>query len=173
MALIFKPDLGSFFRTCLQEEVVITKGGSSLKECLGSRTCSMISRKWSAWFCKPVFFLWFPQGGPGSVRFGYVRFGDGTVQAVPVFGSGGSSAKRGFLCVSVEFNRKGRFRFRFLENGSGGSGSAFGFGKNGSDGSGFWFRFGSVPEPPCVQMFGWRFPTKHRSNCQPVFTLIR
>ena len=28
-----------------------------------------------------------------------------------------------------EFNRKGRFRFRFLENGSGGSGSAFAFGK--------------------------------------------
>ena len=37
----------------------------------------------------------FPQGGPGSVR---LRFGDGTVQAVSVFGSGGSSAKRVF-CV--------------------------------------------------------------------------
>ena len=33
----------------------------------------------------------------------------------------------------------GRFRFRFLKNGSGGSGSAFGFGKNGSDGSSFRF----------------------------------
>ena len=44
------------------------------------------------------------------------------VRAVPVFGSGGSSAKR-FFFVSVQFNRKGRFRFRFLENGSGGSGS--------------------------------------------------
>ena len=33
------------------------------------------------------------QGGPGSVR---LRFGDGTVRAVPVFGSGGSSAKRAF-----------------------------------------------------------------------------
>ena len=77
----------------------------------------------------------------GSVR---LRFGDGTVQAVPVFGSGGSSAKRVF-CVSAQFNRKGRFRFRlrFLENGFGGSGSAFGIGKNGSDGSGFRFRFGS------------------------------
>ena len=44
---------------------------------------------------------------------------------VPVFGSGGSSAKRVF-CVSVQVNREGhfRFRFRFLENGSGGSGSA-------------------------------------------------
>ena len=50
------------------------------------------------------------QGGPGSVR---LRFGDGTVQAVPVFGSGGSSAKRVSLCISVQFNRKGRFRFRF------------------------------------------------------------
>ena len=82
------------------------------------------------------------QGGPGSVR---LRFRDGTVQAVPVFGFGGSPAKRVF-CISVQFNRKGRFRFRFrfLENGSGGSGgSAFGFGKNGSDGSGFRFRFGS------------------------------
>ena len=33
--------------------------------------------------------------------------------------------------------------FRFLENGSGGSGSAFGSCENGSDGSGFRFRFGS------------------------------
>ena len=67
----------------------------------------------------------------GRPRFGSVRlrFGDGTVQVVPVFGSGGSSAK-GFFCVSVELNRKGRFRFRFLESGSGGSGSAFGFRKN-------------------------------------------
>ena len=83
------------------------------------------------------------QGGPGSVRFGYglgkerfkrFRF---SVLAVPL-------QKRCF-CVSVEFNRQGRFqfRFRFLENGSGGFGSAFGFRKNGSDGSGFRFRFGS------------------------------
>ena len=79
------------------------------------------------------------QGGPGSVRFGYglemerfkrFRF---SVPAVPL--------QKEFFCVSVQFNRKGRFRF--LENGSGGSGSAFGFGKNGSDGSGFRFRFGS------------------------------
>ena len=58
-----------------------------------------------------------------------LRFGGGTVRAVPVFGSGGSSAKRRF-CVSVQFNRKGtvpvpvsvpgkrfrrfRFRVRFL-----------------------------------------------------------
>ena len=60
------------------------------------------------------------------VRF---RFGGGPVRAVPVFGSGGSA--KGVFCVSVVFNKKGRFRFRFrfLENGSGGS--------------------GSVPEPPC------------------------
>ena len=84
------------------------------------------------------------QGGPGSVRFGYgsgmerfkrFRF---SVLAVPL--------QKGFFGVSVEFNRKGRFRFwfRFLENGSGGSGCSFGFGKNGSSGSGS----GSVPEPP-------------------------
>ena len=40
------------------------------------------------------------QGGPGSVRFGYglemERF-----KAVPVFGSGGSSAKRVFLYLST------------------------------------------------------------------------
>ena len=42
------------------------------------------------------------QGGPGSVR---LRFGDGTVRAVRVFGSGGSS-KEGFLCVSVQFSRE-------------------------------------------------------------------
>ena len=83
------------------------------------------------------------QGGPGSVRF---RYGSGverferfrfSVPAVPL--------QERFFCVSVQFNRKGRcrFRFRFLENGSGGSGSAFGFGKNGSDGSGSRFRFGS------------------------------
>ena len=38
----------------------------------------------------------------GRPRFGSVRlrFGDGTVRAVPVFGSGGSSATRVFLCFS-------------------------------------------------------------------------
>ena len=58
-----------------------------------------------------------------------VRFGDGTVPAVPVFGSGSVPLQKGLCCVSVELNRKGRFRFRFLENGSSGSGSAVGFGK--------------------------------------------
>ena len=39
----------------------------------------------------------------GWPRFGSVRlrFGDGTVRAVPVFGSGGSSAKRVFVCFST------------------------------------------------------------------------
>ena len=41
------------------------------------------------------------------------------------------------------FNRKARFRFRFLNNGSDGSGSDFGSWKNGSDSSSFQFRFGS------------------------------
>ena len=72
------------------------------------------------------------QGGSGSVR---LRFGGGTVRAVPVFGSGGSSAKRVCLCFSTVSQAVPVIRF--LEDGSGGSGSAFGFGKNGSDG----FRF--------------------------------
>ena len=70
--------------------------------------------------------------GSGVERFGRFQF---SVPAVPL--------QKRFFFVSVQFNRKGRFRFRFLENGSGGSGSAFGFGKNGSDGSGSRFRFGS------------------------------
>ena len=64
----------------------------------------------------------------GRPRFGSVRlrFGGGTVRAVPVFGSGGSSAKRVCLCfstvsqertvpvpVSVPGRRFRRFRFRF------------------------------------------------------------
>ena len=35
---------------------------------------------------------------PGSVR---LRFGGGTIPAVPVFGSGGSSVKKVFLCFST------------------------------------------------------------------------
>ena len=82
-------------------------------------------------------------------RFKRFRF---SVPAVPL------KKKKGFFCISVQFNRKGRFRFRFLENGSG---SGFGSWKtvpavlvplsvsaktvpavpvSGS---------GSVPEPPC------------------------
>ena len=68
----------------------------------------------------------------GRPRFGSVRlrFGGGTVRAVPVFGSGGSSAKRVFLCVQYSLTgkdgsgsgfgswkrfRRFRFRFRFRE----------------------------------------------------------
>ena len=62
----------------------------------------------------PTCFL--TQGGPGSVRCGYglgrerfkrFRF---SVLAVPL--------QKRFFCVSVQFNRKERFRFRlrFLEN---------------------------------------------------------
>ena len=69
----------------------------------------------------------------GRPRFGSVRlrFGDGTVRAVPVCGSGGFLCKKGFSVFRYNFSRRGRFRFRFRfqENGSGGSGSAFGFGK--------------------------------------------
>ena len=77
------------------------------------------------------------QGCPGSVR---LRFGDGTVQAVPVFGSGGSSAKRVF-CVSVQFNRKRRFRFqfRFLEN----AGKSH-LWTNASVGGNFWRTFRTI-----------------------------
>ena len=54
------------------------------------------------------------QGGPGSVRFGYGLGVEGferfrlSVLAVPL--------QKGVFCVSVQFNREGRFRFRFLEN---------------------------------------------------------
>ena len=69
----------------------------------------------------------------GWPRFGSVRlrFLHGTVRAVPVVGSDGSSLE-GVLCMfQYCFDRKGRFRFRFrfLKNGSGGSGSASGFWK--------------------------------------------
>ena len=78
------------------------------------------------------------QGGPVLVR---LRFVDGTVRAVPVFGSGGSSKEGVFVCFSTVSQRgRVRFRFWFLENGSG---SVFGSCKNGSDGSGLRFRFGS------------------------------
>ena len=56
-----------------------------------------------------AFFLGRPRFG--SVR---LRFGGGTVRAVPVFGSGGSSAKQGF---SV---------FQYSLTGKEGSGSGFG-----------------------------------------------
>ena len=90
------------------------------------------------------------QGGPGSVRFGYSLGMEGferfrfSVPAVPL--------QKGFVGASVQFHRKGRFRFwvRFLEDGS--SGSAFGFGQNGSDGSGFRFRFRFLSHPVCF----WR-----------------
>ena len=54
---------------------------------------------WSNMFlfgiCEPIKTGW-----PGSVSV-RLRFGGRTVQAVPVFGSGGSSAKRFFLCFST------------------------------------------------------------------------
>ena len=85
----------------------------------------------------------------GWPRFGSVRlrFGDRTVRAVPVFGSGSSSKEGVFVCFST-VSQRGRFPVpvRFLENGSGGSGSAFGSCENGPtvpvSGS------GSVPAPP-------------------------
>ena len=55
------------------------------------------------------------QGGPGSVR---LRFRDGTVQAVLVSGSGGSSAKRTVpvpASVPGKWFRRFRFRFWFRE----------------------------------------------------------
>ena len=52
------------------------------------------------------------------LRVAPVRFGYGTVRAVPDFGFGGSSGE-GFSCVSVLIIREGRFRFRFLESETG------------------------------------------------------
>ena len=55
----------------------------------------------------------------GRTRFGSVRlrFGGGTVRAVPVLGSGGSSAKKVFFFFSV---------FQYSLTGKDGSGSGFG-----------------------------------------------
>ena len=70
------------------ERGVFERGGVSRISCGGSRCFRGLPNR-------GISIL---QGGPGSVR---LRFGDGTVQAVPVFGSGGSSAKRVFLCFST------------------------------------------------------------------------
>ena len=83
-------------------------------------------------------------------RFGSVTVWGGTVRPVPVLGSSGSSAKRGFSVFQYSFTGKD------------GSGSGFGSwktvpavpvplsvpAKNGSDGSGFRFRFGSLSHFP-------------------------
>ena len=51
------------------------------------------------------------QGGPGSVR---LRFRGGTVRAVPVFSSGGSSRELQRIApgagISVQFDTEARFR---------------------------------------------------------------
>ena len=86
--------------------------------------------------------------GSGVERFERFRF---SVPAVPL--------QKGFFCISVH-SLTGKVPvklFRFLENGSGGSGSAFGFGKNGSDGSGS-DGSGSAPEPACFWRFQWFSP---------------
>ena len=95
-----------------------------------------------------VFKIACAKNREAPVRFGSVTVWGWKGSSGSGFRSGGSSAK-GVFCVSVQFNREGRFRFRlrFLEDGSGGSGSTFGFGKNGSDRSGFWFWFGSWATP--------------------------
>ena len=79
------------------------------------------------------------QGGTGSVRFGcglgverFERFRF-SVPAVPL--------QKGFL--RFQYSLTGKDGSGSWKNGSGGSGSTFGFWKNGSDGSGFRFRFGS------------------------------
>ena len=51
-----------------------------------------------------------------------------------------TSLEKGFY---VHVSAVSQFQFRFLEKGSGGSGSANGFWQNGSDGSGFQFRLSS------------------------------
>ena len=88
--------------------------------------------------------------GKSKCREAPVRFGSVTVWGWKGSSSSGFRFWR-FLCkrglsvfqYSLTGRDASRFRFRFLENGSGGSGSTFGFRKNGSDGSGFRFRFGS------------------------------
>ena len=79
--------------------------------------------------CKELWTLWTHFGRLTRTHFRVapVRFGSVAVRlwAVPVFGSFGSSGK-GVSCVSAQINREGRFRFLFLKNSSGGSGSDFG-----------------------------------------------
>ena len=75
-----------------------------------------------------------------------LRFGDGTVQAVPVFGSGGSSAKKGFF-FSV---------FQYSLTGKDGSGSGFGS----------WKTVPAVPVPLSVS--GKTVPTVPVSGCSSV-----
>ena len=94
----------------------------------------------------PIHYTEKVQGGHGSVR---LRFGEGRVRAVPVFGSGGSSAKGGFSVFQYSLTGRDGFGSGFgsWKDGSGGSGSTFGFGKKAVpavsvSGS------GSVPEPP-------------------------
>ena len=67
-----------------------------------SRSKTLLTGEFKIIACWILLFLKY-QGGPGSVR---LRFGDGAVRAVPVFGSGGSSKEGFFLCVSVEFSRE-------------------------------------------------------------------
>ena len=114
--------------------------------------CGRVLSEWALWLLPmPLNIGFLIRQNPGRPRFGSVRirFGNGTAQVVPVFGSGASSATWVF-CVSVQFNRKGRFRFRFrfLENGSGGSGSAFGFEKFKTVPTVPVSSSRSVPEPP-------------------------
>ena len=52
----------------------------------------------------PVSHLNIFQDGPGSVRFG-CGFGCGTVRAVPVFGSDGSSGERVFSAFQQQLKR--------------------------------------------------------------------
>ena len=75
---------------------------------------------------RPAFAIPLKQGSPRSVRFVYVlgveqfqRFWF-SVLAVPL-------GRVKIFCVSIQFNREGRFRFekRFLKNGSNGSASSF------------------------------------------------
>ena len=87
------------------------------------------------WACQDVDCKM--QGGPSLVR---LQFGGGTVRAVPVFGSSGSSGEgRVFQCFST-VSGDGMFLFRFRSDSSGSSSGSW---KNGSDGSDFRFRFWS------------------------------
>ena len=94
-----------------------------------------------------VCFLSFPKRRVAPVRFGYRDgFGGGTVRAVPVFRSGGSSREGIFLCFStVEQRGRFRFGFLFLKNGLAVRLRTRLLGKRcyGSDRSAFQFRFGS------------------------------
>ena len=94
----FKPDTGKMrkMRTSLPPQE--NKGPRRFRRTKTRKTQKMrkmrTRKRGKCGKCGWLALMWLALGDP------QLRFGDGTVQAVPVFGSGGSSAKRVCLCFS-------------------------------------------------------------------------